>query len=223
MFSLSKWAKTIIAAISIVAVTLSLSAVFSQQIDVPKKADPTYAICLGDSITELSGYPEALQSLVGKELIVCNFGVSGSAVNLHSNRPYYYESKFREAKNFSASIVLLMLGTNDAHIDNCPKISSFTTDYKRIVSLIRNWTDAPIYLMIPPPLFDNYMDLDGDFLANEVIPRIYQIAADEGLTLIDLHTPLHNNPEYFLDGIHPNNAGTQAITRIVYNAIKDNC
>ena len=37
--------------------------------------------CLGDSITNMTGYPEDLQKLLGNNSLVGNFGVIGATVN----------------------------------------------------------------------------------------------------------------------------------------------
>ena len=48
---------------------------------------PLRVACIGDSITEGSGYPDNLRMLLGTNYTVGNFGVSGSTVSLKSVNP----------------------------------------------------------------------------------------------------------------------------------------
>ena len=74
--------KTILAvSIAILVISLSLVVVFSENF--PRTSDISdnklaRVACLGDSITQMTGYPADLQTLLGNSSIVGNFGVSGS-------------------------------------------------------------------------------------------------------------------------------------------------
>jgi hypothetical protein len=74
-------------------------------------ANPIRVACVGDSITEGSGYPFQLHMMLGSNYVVANFGVSGSTVSLDSAKPYMNESKFKEALDFNPDIVVIMLQT----------------------------------------------------------------------------------------------------------------
>jgi lysophospholipase L1-like esterase len=116
-----------------------------------------------------------------------------------------------------------MLGTNDARTDNYAKIVNFTANYDRVINRTRTarWNSTQqIILVVPPPLFDNDLDLNGTFFAEEVVPRIHQVAIDMKVPLIDVYTPLKDHPEYFPDGVHPNPDGAKLIAKIIYDAIK---
>ena len=76
---------------------------------------PIRVACVGDSITQGSGYPNKLQTLLGSNFTVRNFGVSGSTVSLNSIKPYMKQTAFRKAEDFDPQIVVIMLGTNDAN------------------------------------------------------------------------------------------------------------
>ena len=56
--------------------------------------------CIGDSITELSGYPEMAQQILGMNYIIGNFGASGTTVLFNSEYPYIRQEAFIEAKRF---------------------------------------------------------------------------------------------------------------------------
>jgi acyl-CoA thioesterase-1 len=220
----SKTRRIILVAATILVVALSLTVVFSE-ILASDTFDPKLArvACMGDSITEITGYPEYLQSLFGNNSVVGNFGISGATVNLRSNQPYYYENVYIDARNFLPTTIIMMLGTNDARTDNYAKIVNFTANYERVLNrtMSARWNSTQqIILVVPPPLFDNNLDLDGTFYAEEVVPRIHQVATDMNVWLIDVYTPLKDHPEYFPDGVHPNPEGAKIIAKIIYDTIK---
>ncbi|MCW3996847.1 MAG: GDSL-type esterase/lipase family protein [Candidatus Bathyarchaeota archaeon] len=213
----------VIACAAILVLALSLTVVISEILATnTPKTDLTRIACLGDSITEICGYPEYLQELLGNGSVVGNFGVSASAVNFWSDKPYYFEPTYRSARNFSATTVIVMLGTNDARYGMDDKIVNFTANYERLLNRTQHWNSTKqVYVVIPPPIFDNSLDLNGTFYAQEVIPRIKQVAKDMGLPVIDVYTPMLKHPEYFsVDGVHPDCEGAQAIAKIIYNYIK---
>jgi lysophospholipase L1-like esterase len=175
---------------------------------------------MGDSITELSGYPNDLQTLLGADYLVGNFGVSGATVLLNSYIPYIDQEAFQEAKDFLPNIVVIMLGTNDARADIYRSIDNFVADYEQLAREVQALESKPkIFLVKPPPIFDNDLALNNTNLLEGVILRIEQVAEELGLTTIDVYTPLANHPEYFVDGVHPNNEGASLIAGEIYKAI----
>jgi acyl-CoA thioesterase-1 len=217
----SKRKRILIVSATILVVALSLTVVFSEILaSNGVNANLTRVACLGDSITEL-GYPEDLQGLLGNSSVVGNFGVTASTVNWYGSKPYIFEQRFRDARNFGPTAVVIMLGTNDARANLYDGIVNFTMYYERLINWTQRWNGTEqIFLVIPPPIFNNTIDLNGTFYAEEVIPRIQQVARETGLPIIDVYTPMLNHPEYFLDGVHPNPEGAQVIANLIYKAIK---
>lgn len=210
----------------VVSIVLMLSAlglfvIFSKK---PENGAVDYKLdrvaCLGDSITESSGYPSYLQALLGEAVVVGNFGVSGATVGFHSYKPYYFETAFEKAKHFGSTVVIIMLGTNDARTDYYQQIDNFIDDYTMIINNIRALNSEPkIFIVKPPPIFNNTYELNSTNFVEGVLPRIEQVANALGLPIIDVYTPLINHPEYFPDGVHPNAEGAKIIANIIYNAI----
>ena len=98
--------------------------------------------------------------------------------------------------------------------------SNFVNDYKTLINSFNSLPSNPkVYIVVPPPVFNNTMGLPAQVLDNDVIPLVNQTAADLGLPTIDVHTPLLDNPEDFQDGVHPNIEGSQVIASEVYDAI----
>jgi len=215
-----------ILAISITALilVLSLIVVFSESRAINVDGKLTRVACLGDSITNITGYPADLQVLLGKNSTVGNFGYNGAAVNFYSDRTYFFSDSYRYARNFQPTTIIIMLGTNDARSNLDGQILNFTSDYEYMIEHIINGTrpfagHPQIFLVMPPPIFENNLNLTSTIYTQEIIPAIQQVANSMGLPLIDVYTPLVNHPEYFPDGVHPNSEGAQIIANTVYNAI----
>ena len=197
----------------LIIISLVLVAVFSG-------TNTTRVACIGDSITQLSTYPGHLQTLLGTSYQVKEFGVSGATVLFNSVTPYIDQEEFQRAKQFLPNIVIILLGTNDAREDHYQSIDNFVADYEQLIREVQAFESKPkIFLVKPPPIFDNQFDLSNANLVDGVIPRIEQVAKELGLTTIDAHTPLANHPEYFMDGVHPNNEGAKLIASEVYMSI----
>lgn len=202
--------------IVVLIVSAALVAVFSGAF----RGKAIRVACIGDSITELSTYPTDLEELLGCNYYVREFGVTGSTVVVNSYTPYLYEPRFSAAKLFLPDIVVILLGTNDARADNYQSIDEFVADYKQLVGELQALASNPkIYLVKPPPIFENELELSNDNLVDGVIPRMEQVANDLGLPLIDVYTPLVGHPEYFVDGVHPNFDGASVIANQVYKAL----
>lgn len=176
--------------------------------------------CIGDSITKPIGYPSELQSMLGDRYRVESFGTDGATVLFDTYTPYIYQTSFLRAKVFLPEIVVVMLGTNDARTDNFKTVDNFVADYKKLISEIQKIKSHPqIFLVKPPPILENDLDLEIEGFSEEVIPRIEEIADELGLPIIDVYSAMEGHPEYYLDGVHPNSEGASVIATEVYNAI----
>ena len=206
--------------ITVLVILLTLIVVFLGNFGGRTSINPTRVACIGDSITELSAYPSDLQTMLGANYNVSNFGVSGATVLHNSYNPYISQEAFQRAKEFLPDIVIILLGTNDARADIYQSIDNFTADYEQLIREVQALESKPkIFLVKPPPIFDNDLNLSNANLLEGVIPRIEQVATALNLTTIDVYTPLVNHPEYFVDGAHPNNEGASLIASEIYKAL----
>ena len=122
--------KLLAVAIIILIVFSSLMILLFENFGKRNNTDNTIRVaCIGDSITEWSKYPAHLQTMLGSSYLVENFGVAGSTVLRNSDKPYMNQIAFQKAKDFQPSIVIIMLGTNDAKVDNYHFIGNFPEDY----------------------------------------------------------------------------------------------
>jgi lysophospholipase L1-like esterase len=182
---------------------------------------PVRIACIGDSITEVSGYTEYLQNLLGTDYIVGNFGVSGSTALRGLYSSYMDQPAFEEAKKFAPDKVVIMIGTNDASPDVYENIGGFETDYKELIDGFLILGSKPkIWVVKPPPIFNTAFGPLNDNLIKGVIFSIERLAKELNLYVIDVYSALLNRPEYFFDdGIHPNFEGAKNIAIQVRNAI----
>lgn len=175
--------------------------------------------CVGDSITSDTTYPDDLGAMLGAGYEIVNFGVGRTTVSLQFEKPYLNQTTAQAAQKFEPNIVVIMLGTNDAYL-NQQQRSNFTSDYKTLISSFQALSSKPkIFIVIPPPVYDNEFELHGTVIENDVIPLIRQTASNMNLSIIDAHTALLNHPEYFQDGVHPNTQGSKVIATQIFNAI----
>ncbi len=177
--------------------------------------------CLGDSLTEITGYPEELQVLLGTDYHVEKFGVIGATILFNTDRPFLNQSAFSSAKDFDPGIVVIMLGTNDARTNIYASSDNLEVDFKTLVNSIKAFASTPkVFVALPPPLFNNTLSLSVENLENGVIPRIRAVSNELQLPLIDVYNALSGHPEYFPDGVHPDQSGTKAIADVVFEALR---
>jgi lysophospholipase L1-like esterase len=200
--------------ITILLILLSVGVILVLQNEEP--ANLTRIACLGDSITEASEYPSDLQTLLGANYTVENFGVTGATVLLDTDRPYLNQVAFQQANAFQPNVVVIMLGTNDARTNIYQSIKNFVGDYMKLITQVQAFKSKPkIWLVIPPPIFDNTLSLNSTYLVDGVIPRVKTVASLEHLPLIDVYSALTAYPTYFPDGVHPNSQGAEIIASTI--------
>ncbi len=207
--------------LAIMILAAGLTAFFFAIQTVPKKTVNTIRVaCVGDSITNGTEYPDDLWMMLGANYTVGNFGVGGATVSLDSE-PYMNQTEFLKAEQFMPNVVVIMLGTNDAYPARQQYISHFINDYKELIGGFQALSTKPkIYIVLPPPIFSDYMGPNGTILVKDIVPLIKQTANELGLPIIDVYTPLVNHPEYFWDGVHPNSQGAKIIATEIYDALQ---
>lgn len=186
----------------------------------PLRTMPIKVACVGDSITEMTKYTADLQAMLGSNFTVGNFGVSGSTVSLSTYKPYMDQPQFQAASKFEPDVVVIMLGTNDAHDDLQQYIGTFDNDYFNLIDSFQNLTSKPQVMVVKsPPVYSNNLGISPNFFSNQVIPHIQFVANEEDVPTIDVYNAFGNHSEYTGDGIHPNDDGAAIIASQVYDAI----
>jgi len=217
-------------ALSVLVVALPLHAE-------PRK--PTHIACVGDSITAGSGasdpsknYVSQLQALVGNAVQVKNFGHSAATMlgPTFGDLPYVQQPEYTAATSFVSDAganavvsVIIILGANDSKPFNWepqgkPKNDQqYKTDYLAMVDHFLNLPTKPsVYVGLPLSTGNNpCCSIRGDVIHDQEIPLIKEVAMMKHVPIIDLNTDTANHPEYFGDGVHPNDGGYVVMANLV--------
>ena len=140
---------------------------------------PLRVACVGDSITagylasnSSMAYPQRLQALLDDRFpgaySVSNFGAGGATAQKNTSNPYWKRKQYSQFINGTWDIVIIMLGTNDAHEEpsdwpaSCSVPSptaetcTFIADFLALIKAARSrtvGTTAPLLAVaVPPPL-----------------------------------------------------------------------
>lgn len=184
--------------------------------------------CIGNSITYGStienrdslSYPAQLGRLLGNGFEVRNFGVSGRTLLSKGDRPYIKEQAFTNAKAFLPDFVLIKLGTNDTKPHNWAHKSDFKTDYLSLIKEFQQLPGKPIVVLLKAvPAFQVRWGISDSIIRHELNPMIEDIAAEEGLSFIDLYQPFIGKVELFPDSIHPNANGAALMAKTIFDAL----
>ena len=188
--------------------------------------------CVGDSTTYGHGiknwpknnYPAVLQTLLGEEYHVNNYGVSSFAVQEDADRSYRTLPHYQESLAYEADYVVFMMGSNDSKPENWKGADTFKED---LLSLLDTYGDAEIVLCTLPSAFFLEGQTEGvtehdiqPLIVNEIAEVTRDVAAERGYTLIDIHAFTAEHPEWFSkDGVHPSNEGAAAMAQEVYSVL----
>ncbi|MBD0832931.1 DUF459 domain-containing protein [Aestuariibaculum sediminum] len=202
--------------------------------------------CIGDSITFgarlenpiQDSYPSKLQSLLGTNYNVINFGVS-SCTLIRKGSPNVWQ-QLENIRESQPDLVVISLGTNDTcGMGTCGSRvcwehnDEFESDYVDLIHEFKKIPSHPeIYICAPTPMVLETPGLNNERIQGLTIrkPRLQKlisiiraVAKKEQVNFIDLNTPLNHKPEFFTvkDGVHPNKKGYLAIAEIVAKAIKE--
>lgn len=187
----------------------------------------TKLVCVGDSITAgvgikgLAGkYTTQLNNLLGNKWKVYRFGVSGATMLKKGDKPYWDEKLFPAVAKNKPDVITIFLGTNDTQAKSWKHKADFTGDYKDMIKTFSEIESKPkIYICLPVPIFKKGGVLSEKIMTQEIIPQIKKIGEETNCTVIDLYTPLRNKPDYFRDGVHPNEKGAKIIAETMHAAL----
>ena len=121
-----------------------------------------------------------------------------------------------------------MLGANDSRQPNWapsgkPKNDQqYLKDYRAMVEHFAALAPKPVvYVSLPLATGNNCScganccQIDPSVIHDEELPLIEQLAAELRVPVIDLNTPTSAHPEYFADGVHPNDAGYVVLANLI--------
>lgn len=138
--------------------------------------------CVGTSITEgariqnpeENAWPGQLQSLLGPEYKVVNYGVGGTTMLSKGDNPYCNTREYQQALRSNPDIVFIDLGGNDAKAVNRTQLDELTTDACDMIRSFKNLSSSPrVILLLPIAFFDT--DTNGIYdpvSRNQVTPPV---------------------------------------------------
>lgn len=227
--------------VSVLAVCLLMTVLFwstetvREEVDAGARNRVYQVYCLGDSITYGSGlskearpeacYPARLEQLLGARYTVVNYGVPGATLQDVSEKSYRSTGYLELTEMQSPDLLILMLGTNDSRAEYWNE-----AEYKQqCIALIKELQAIPsqpyVYVMAPPEAFplENggiIYGIDNSVLQGAVRETVRAAAEETGAGFIDLYAVTENHPEYFTDGVHPNETGYALLAETVAERIR---
>jgi acyl-CoA thioesterase-1 len=193
------------------------------------RAEGIRVIAVGDSITyglgvadpDEDSYPAQLQDLLGPEYQVLNYGVSGRTLQDSGDAPYRDTAFYPLTLEVDPHIVLIMLGTNDSKPQNWD-----AEDFERqLTGFVQTYEGLPsgpeVYLMTPPAAFADGSEVDADVVEIEIRTIVRSVGEQTNTPVIDVFAATRDHPEYFPDGVHPNEAGARRIAEEVLTALEE--
>ena len=195
--------------------------------------------CVGDSITyghgvkgwHFNNYPAQLQSILGDEYHVANFGSSGACINGNGDQPYINRPIYNESLEYDADILVIMLGTNDSKPENWTDAATFIEEYRELINTYITTEKTPqifIGLCSEAYFLEKTQTGIAEFdiqpaVVDEIVEVIREYAESAEIEVVDVHSLTELHPEWYeKDGIHPNNDGAKAIAECVAEKIKKN-
>ena len=179
--------------------------------------------CVGDSITQGFGghsYVEVLAAEEG-EAVYGNFGVCGTTA-LASGAPSYADTQaYTESLAWGADVVVLMLGTNDTAY--WQGAAAFEAD---LAQLVEAYLDTGAQVLLCTPLAPDAAMAVNDYGVNpayfaDISDAVHRVAVARDLPVAEVYAETEGQPFTLEDGIHPNQAGAEALATVIGSALKD--
>jgi len=190
--------------------------------------------CIGDSITfghgvtnwETENYPAVLQTLLGDEYFVGNYGFIGACVNPNGDKPYTNQPVYQKSMDLDADIIVFMLGTNDSKEANWTDADTFVKEHKALLdTYFADGRQPKVYIGLCAESYDiENPEMEYGIqpaIVDQIVKALQEAYATEDVEMIDVHSLTTAHPEWFTkDGVHPNTEGAKAIAELVAEAIK---
>jgi sialate O-acetylesterase len=189
---------------------------------------PLNIVCVGDSITygyklpdpAKDSYPTQLSRKATGQWTIANLGVNGATVVTKGDIPYTSQSQYQQLMKMSPDVAVIMLGTNDMKDNNWLFVSDFVQDYSRMVKTIQNLPSHPQVIVCSiPPIFADYpngLNAERQQQINTLVRNVVELT---GAEYLDVSNSLLGKSVFFIDGVHPNNAGAIALANMVFDKL----
>jgi lysophospholipase L1-like esterase len=191
----------------------------------PASAATLKVACTGTSAMEGLGsttghhVPDELGRDLGTGFEVKNFAVDGTTAIASVDTSYAATPQMKAALAYNPDVVLFWFGGNDSFKGTWDAHKGeFKADYTSLVRAFQALPSHPKTLLVRLWVFVN-TPVQQTVINQEILPIIDQIGAETDSTLIDYRKAFETHPEYFPDGMHPNDTGTLAIGRLFADSV----
>lgn len=190
--------------------------------------------CIGDSITFGDGvqgkrektWEYFLENMLGGEYQVLNYGINARTLLKKGDYPYEKEQFYRVSQACGAEHYIIMLGTNDSKPYNWNR-DNYRRELGDFLAIYKLLPQSPkLTVMLPPTCFKDpalgivQYDIRQEVIRDEVCPVIGEVCAEMKIPTIDLQSFTAGHPEWFCDGVHPNETGNRAIAAYIYSCLR---
>ncbi|MDE6676181.1 MAG: hypothetical protein K2K12_00520, partial [Clostridia bacterium] len=205
-------------------------------VELDKIPDVPVIAAIGDSITEGAGatnfyadsYPVQLQTMLGKDYNVINFGMSGRTartdMSSYDSNPIGWidNMQFLGVKAIVPDIAFVKLGTNDSKTSNKPATTkeNFKAAYERIIWELKEINpNMTIYICTSATAYSSLYDISNTNIENIIIPVQLEVAEEYGCAVIDIHEYTKGKSKIYADTIHPSTRGYTMFAEILAQVI----
>lgn len=183
-----------------------------------KDFDPVTIACVGDDLTYGNGpfftenYPSKLQSFLGGEYDVRNFGYNYATAFVNGEDPYTDTSEYVESLKCEPDIVLIMLGKSDSSSGNWVNKADYERDYAALIESYKALSSSPtVYVLTTPYISEDLYSVNSNVIKTEIIPLQKKVAKEKDLSVIDVFDYTNGHTEWLRDGVYPNATGYSEI------------
>jgi lysophospholipase L1-like esterase len=189
---------------------------------------------VGDSITETGYWSGNMQGLLPDDRFIVKGCGKGGTTAMSTGRwsadnagsaAYKNHTPYTRSLSSNPDVVVIMFGINDAYSFNWDQAGNangaqFKKDYIALIRTYQNLASHPTVIMaIPPTVYSTYANCKEN-LEGKVIPVLREIAAETGVTLVDVQTATAGHRDHFADGVHPSDdTGRLLIATPIANAV----
>ncbi|MGQ8334971.1 GDSL-type esterase/lipase family protein [Sunxiuqinia sp. A32] len=189
----------------------------------------TRVACVGASITEGAfiedkkhfSFPGQLQTLLGDDFTVDNWGVGGTTMIKKGNLPYWNTKQYQQALDSNPDIIFIDFGGNDAKLINRPYLNEIDADCQEMIATFQQLPSHPRVIVLLP-VVSFVKDTSGIWdpvILKTISPGLRQAAYEKGVEVMDMHPLLINHEELMPDKIHPNKEGSAIMANRLFELI----
>ena len=166
-------------------------------------------VAMGDSLIEMTGWVQMFDDLLEANYPYADYNTiaSGKGGEKASGGNARFDST---VAIYNPQIVIVAYGSNDAG----PRVSGFQANMESIIAKAKN-LGARVFINLIGPIYWPGKEKYAEY--NNII---WQIAAKYGAVVIDVLTPLSQNPGgYLTDGMHYSQAGAVVVAHTVFSYV----